>query len=323
VVEHRERHGAYASRDALLRLPGFGPRTFELAAGFLRVRGGENPLDSTGVHPERYPAVEGMARELGVRIGDLVGNPSLVSRLDFARFADAAKGLGTFTLGDIRAELERPGRDPRPDFRTPQWRADVTTVKDLAAGMVLEGRVSNVANFGAFVDIGVHRDGLVHVSELSHRWIGDPRQAVQVGQIVKVKVLEVDAVRERVSLSLKALLAPEPVPAAGGKPPRPAPARRSDGGAAKRGNPAASAAASSLSGSDRGAGTAANVRGAGSGGAAAAPVRPPHSADPKPEPGTVTPAARSTPARGTVTPGAQAAKAAPSLEDLMRKFNRR
>src|ERR1700732_1738254 len=153
-----------------------------------------------------------MAGELGVPLAELVGNPALVSRLDFARFADAAQGLGSFTLGDIRAELERPGRDPRPAFRTPNWRADLPSVKDLSPGMVLEGRVSNVTNFGAFVDIGVHRDGLVHVSELSHRWIGDPRQAVQVGQVVSVKVLEVDAQRERVSLSLKALEAAQPQP---------------------------------------------------------------------------------------------------------------
>ncbi len=310
VVEHRERHGAYASRDALLRLPGFGPRTFELAAGFLRVRGGANPLDSTGVHPERYPAVERMARELGVGIGDLVGNPSLVSRLDFARFADAAQGLGAFTLGDIRAELERPGRDPRPDFRTPQWRADVTTVKDLAPGMVLEGRVSNVTNFGAFVDVGVHRDGLVHVSELSHRWIGDPRQAVQVGQIVKVKVLEVDAVRERVSLSLKALQAPEPLPAAGGKAARPTPARpavsrRPDDGAAHRDRPAPAAAPSASPGARRG---------------------EPRPGAPRAAPAPKPPAARGTPAKGAA-PAAPAAapgaKAAPTLDDLMRKFNRR
>jgi uncharacterized protein len=212
VVEHRERQGPYRSRQALLGLPGFGPKTYELAAGFLRVRGGDHPLDATGVHPERYAVVQRMAGELGVPVAELVGNPALVSRLDFARFADAAQGLGSFTLGDIRVELERPGRDPRPDFRTPKWRPDVTSVKDLAPGMVLEGRVSNVTNFGAFVDIGVHRDGLVHVSELSNRWIGDPRQAVQVGQVVSVKVLEVDTQRERVSLSLKALEAPEPRP---------------------------------------------------------------------------------------------------------------
>jgi uncharacterized protein len=209
VVEHRDHHGPFRSRQAILAVTGFGPKTFELSAGFLRVRGAENPLDATAVHPERYPVVKKMAADLGVPVGDLVGNPQLVSKLDFARFADAQSGLGKFTLEDIRTELLRPGRDPRPEFKTPEWRADVTSVKDLEPGMVLEGRVSNVTNFGAFVDIGVHRDGLVHVSELTHRWVADPREAVQVGQIVKVKVLEVDRERERIGLSIKALQAPE------------------------------------------------------------------------------------------------------------------
>jgi uncharacterized protein len=330
VVEHRERHGAYASRAALLSLPGFGPRTFELAAGFLRVRGGENPLDSTGVHPERYPAVERMARELGVKTADLVGNPGLVSRLDFTRFADAAQGLGAFTLGDIRAELERPGRDPRPDFRTPQWRPDVTTVKDLAPGMVLEGRVSNVTNFGAFVDVGVHRDGLVHVSELSHRWIGDPRQAVQVGQIVKVKVLEVDVVRERVSLSLKALQAPEPQPTAGaaGAGRRPASQRRQDGGAADRAQPAPAAAsarsAASTSASAVSSSSRSSAAPSSSGASAKAPLaKPPSPGMPnKAKPAPSPPDGRGVQGRGPAPP-APAAKAAPTVEDLMHKFNRR
>jgi uncharacterized protein len=205
IVEHRESKGPFRSRQALSAIPGLGPKTFELAAGFLRVRGGDNPLDNTGVHPERYGVVKKMAEQLAVPLPELVGNKELVSRLDFGRFADAGQNLGTFTLEDIRTELLRPGRDPRPEFKTPEWRSDVTSVKDLQPGMVLEGRVSNVANFGAFVDIGVHRDGLVHVSELTHRWVADPREAVQVGQIVKVKVLEVDYQRERIGLSIKAL----------------------------------------------------------------------------------------------------------------------
>ncbi|HVR99511.1 MAG TPA: Tex family protein [Thermoanaerobaculia bacterium] len=225
VVEHRDHHGPFRSRQAILAVAGFGPKTFELSAGFFRIRGAENPLDTTAVHPERYPVVKKMAEDLGVPVGDLVGNPQLVSRLDFARFADAQAGLGRFTLEDIRTELLRPGRDPRPEFKTPEWRADVTSVKDLEPGMVLEGRVSNVTNFGAFVDIGVHRDGLVHVSELTHRWVADPREAVQVGQIVKVKVLEVDRERERIGLSIKALQAPEntgrPATGSAGRGPRP------------------------------------------------------------------------------------------------------
>ncbi len=220
VVEHRDSKGAFPSRQALRQVTGFGPKTFELAAGFLRVRGSENPLDTTGVHPERYPVVQQMAKALDVPLPDLVGNRDLVARLDFGRFADEEHGLGAFTLEDIRTELLRPGRDPRPEFKTPEWRQDVTSVADLLPGMVLEGRVSNVTNFGAFVDVGVHRDGLVHVSELTWRWVADPREAVQVGQIVKVKVLEVDRERERISLSIKALQQPPAAGSAQGRPER-------------------------------------------------------------------------------------------------------
>ena len=208
IVHHRDSNGPFRSRQSLLKIPGLGPKTFELSAGFLRIREGENPLDRTAVHPERYEVVRKMAEALKEPVGSLVGNPDLVGKLDFSRFADAEHNLGKFTLEDIRNELLRPGRDPRPEFKTPEWRPDVTTVKDLQPGMVLEGRVSNVANFGAFVDIGVHRDGLVHVSELTHRWVADPREAVKVGEIVKVKVLEVDYQRERISLSIKALQQP-------------------------------------------------------------------------------------------------------------------
>jgi uncharacterized protein len=310
VVEHRERQGPYRSRQALLGLPGFGPKTFELAAGFLRVRGGDHPLDATGVHPERYAVVQRMAGELGVPLAELVGNPALVSRLDFARFADAAQGLGSFTLGDIRAELERPGRDPRPDFRTPKWRADVTSVKDLAPGMVLEGRVSNVTNFGAFVDIGVHRDGLVHVSELSHRWIGDPRQAVQVGQVVSVKVLEVDAQRERVSLSLKALQAAEPAPVRQERsrsgPPPSAPAARPRGGGSSRG---AERAGTAREGAQQAGAQQAVPRQAGAKGAR------PGARDSRPG------AKESRPAAGAAA--RPPAKPHATIEDLMHKFNRR
>jgi uncharacterized protein len=208
IVHHRDANGPFRSRQALLKVAGLGPKTFELSAGFLRIREGENPLDRTAVHPERYEVVRKMAEALKEPVGNLVGNTDLVGRLDFSRFADAEHNLGKFTLEDIRNELLRPGRDPRPELRIPEWRPDVTSVKDLQPGMVLEGRVSNVANFGAFVDLGVHRDGLVHVSELTHRWVADPREAVKVGEIVKVKVLEVDYQRERISLSIKALQQP-------------------------------------------------------------------------------------------------------------------
>ncbi len=203
VVQYRDENGPFDSRRKLLKVAGFGPKAFELSAGFLRLRDGAHPLDSTAVHPERYGVVEAMAKHLGSPLKSLVGSSEQVARLDFSTFVDEGKGLGRFTLEDIRQELEKPGRDPRPDFRAPQWRAEITTVADVSAGMVLEGRVSNVTNFGAFVDIGVKRDGLVHLSELSDRWVDDPRKVVQVGKIVKVRVLEVDRQRERISLSMK------------------------------------------------------------------------------------------------------------------------
>ncbi len=205
VVEHRDAGAPFRTRRQLLDVPGIGPRAFEQAAGFLRVRGGAHPLDDTAVHPERAPLVEAMARQLGVPLAKLVGDPALVARVDFSRFVDEAAGVGRYTLDDIRAELQRPGRDPRPAFEAPALRDDVCSIDDLREGMTLEGRVSNVTNFGAFVDIGVKRDGLVHVSQLTHRWIEDPREVVRVGQVVEVQVLEVDHQRGRISLSIKAL----------------------------------------------------------------------------------------------------------------------
>ena len=216
IVERRDAEGPYDSRRTLLEVAGLGARTFELSAGFLRIREGEHPLDRTAVHPERYPVVERMATDLGVDLGSLVGSPELVARIDFSRFADAGEHLGEYTLEDIRDELVKPGRDPRPEFETPDWREDVTSLDDLQPGMVLEGRVSNVTNFGAFVDLGVKRDGLVHVSELSHQWVDDPREVVRVGQIVKVRVLDVDRERGRVGLSIKQL---QPPPRRRGGPP--------------------------------------------------------------------------------------------------------
>lgn len=203
IICHRDDNGVFKNRKTLLKVSGFGPKTFELAAGFLRIRDSENPLDRTAVHPERYPVVEKMAGEMGVPLGELVGNPTLVHKVRFDQFVDSDQGLGRFTLDDIKTELERPGRDPRPEFKTPELRDDVTSIDDLKAGMQLEGRVSNVTNFGAFVDIGVKRDGLVHLSELSDKWVDDPKTVVKVGQVVKVRVLEVDMGRKRVSLSMK------------------------------------------------------------------------------------------------------------------------
>ncbi|MEM6454052.1 MAG: Tex family protein [Acidobacteriota bacterium] len=234
IVKQRDAAGAFASRRALLDVAGIGPKTFEQAAGFLRVQGGAHPLDRTAVHPERYAAVEKMARAADVALAELVGDRTKVAALDFGALADAAGGLGAFTLADIRAELARPGRDPRPAFEVPAWRDDVVDVADLHPGMVLEGRVSNVTNFGAFVDLGVKRDGLVHLSELANRWVDDPREVVQVGQIVKIKVLEVDAQRGRISLSMKALMGdgdgkPEGGPGGGAAKKRGAGRGRADG----------------------------------------------------------------------------------------------
>jgi len=207
IVEFRNEHGAFRSRVQLMAVPGFGPKTFEQAAGFLRIRNGENPLDGTAVHPESYPVVENIASSLNVEIGQLVANPTLVSSVRIEDFQN--NSTGAFTLRDILEELKKPGRDPRDQFVVPQFRADIKEIGDLEPDMILEGAVTNVTNFGAFVDIGVHQDGLVHVSELSNRFVKDPNEAVKVGQIVKVKVLSADAKAKRIALSIKALEASE------------------------------------------------------------------------------------------------------------------
>jgi uncharacterized protein len=207
IVEFRNYHGRFRSRAQLKSVPGFGPKTFEQAAGFLRIRGGENPLDMTAVHPESYPIVEKIAASLNVRIEELVAQPGLVERVKIEQFQSAQ--AGEFTLRDIVDELRKPGRDPREQFVAPHFRADLREISDLQPGMILEGTVTNVTNFGAFVDVGVHQDGLVHVSELSNRYIKDPSDAVKVGQIVKVKVLAADPKAKRIALSIKALLAPD------------------------------------------------------------------------------------------------------------------
>jgi uncharacterized protein len=203
VVEHRELFDAFPSRSALRKVAGLGPKAFEQAAGFLRVRGPE-PLDDSAVHPERYGVVERMAMDLGVEVRALVGNDALVRQIDWRRYT--GQGLGEPTLRDILAELEKPGRDPRGDFSAPAFREDVSALEDVREGMVLAGVVTNVTAFGAFVDVGVHQDGLVHVSELSSRYVGDPAQVVRVGDRLTVKVLRVDLERRRLSLSVRALL---------------------------------------------------------------------------------------------------------------------
>ncbi|MFC1641356.1 Tex family protein [Myxococcota bacterium] len=201
IVEHRVRGGAFSGRRALLSVSGLGSKTFEQAAGFLRVRGAEHPLDASAVHPERYPLVEGMARDLNVPVASLIGNAEAVARIDASRYV--AGDVGSFTLTDILAELKKPGRDPRSTFQAPCFRDDVRSLEDLNPGMVLEGVVTNVTAFGAFVDIGVHQDGLVHVSQLSDRFVREPSDVVRVGNRLKVRVLEVDLARRRISLSAK------------------------------------------------------------------------------------------------------------------------
>ncbi len=211
IVEYRNEHGRFRSRVQLTAVPGFGPKTFEQAAGFLRIRGGENPLDMTAVHPESYPVVEKIAQSMGVPVNDLITKPELVEKVKIEGFQ--TETVGIYTLTDIREELRKPGRDPRDKFVVPNFREDVREIKDLSPGMVLEGVVTNVTKFGAFVDVGVHQDGLVHISELSNRYIKEPSDAVKAGQIVKVKVLSADAKAKRIALSIKALEAPRERPA--------------------------------------------------------------------------------------------------------------
>jgi uncharacterized protein len=211
IVEYRNEHGRFRSRVQLTAVPGFGPKTFEQSAGFLRIRGGDNPLDMTAVHPESYPVVEKIADSLGVPVPELIQKPELVERVKLEGFK--TETVGIYTLTDIREELRKPGRDPRDQFVVANFREDVKEVKDLMVGMVLEGVVTNVTKFGAFVDVGVHHDGLVHISELSSRYIKEPSEAVKAGQIVKVKVLSADAKTKRIALSIKALEAPRERPA--------------------------------------------------------------------------------------------------------------
>ena len=211
IVRWREQNGAFDSRQQLLKVSGLGPKTFEQSAGFLRIRGGSNPLDMTGVHPETYPVVEQIIRSAGQPIERLMGRAELLKPLKPEQFATAQ--FGPITVRDILAELEKPGRDPRPDFKVARFNEGVQDIADLKPGMVLVGTVSNVAAFGAFVDLGVHQDGLVHVSQLANRYVSDAREIVKTGQIVKVKVLEVDVPRKRISLSMKPDAAPGSHPA--------------------------------------------------------------------------------------------------------------
>lgn len=201
IVNFRDTHGAFKNRRQLMDVPRLGEKTFEQAAGFLRITGGDNPLDASAVHPEAYPVVEKILEKTGSDILTLIGNQSVLRQLKASDFTDDRFGIPT--VKDILSELEKPGRDPRPEFKTAVFKEGVETISDLKPNMELEGVVSNVVAFGAFVDIGVHQDGLVHVSELADHFVKDPREVVKVGQIVKVRVLEVDVARNRISLSMK------------------------------------------------------------------------------------------------------------------------
>ena len=242
IVVHREQHGAFRSRAQLLEVSGLGPKAFEQAAGFLRIHGGEHPLDASAVHPERYALVEQMAKDLGVEVGALVGNEALVATIDLAKYT--GDEVGEPTLRDIVAELVKPGRDPRAEFEPPAFRDDVQTLVDLKPGMALEGVVTNVTAFGAFVDIGVHQDGLIHVSQLADRFVKDPNEVVKVGDKVKVRVLEVDLNRKRIALTARSENAPprgrqgQPRPGQGGRPEGEGEAGRKRGGRGRgRGGP--------------------------------------------------------------------------------------
>ena len=201
VVRWRETHGAFANRQQLLQVAGLGAKTFEQSAGFLRIRGGDNPLDMTGVHPETYPVVEQIIAKAGKPVAELMGRADMLRTLRPELFANAT--FGVITVQDILSELEKPGRDPRPDFKVARLQDGVNDIKDLVEGMILEGTVSNVAAFGAFIDLGVHQDGLVHVSQLAHKFVSDAREVVKTGDIVKVQVVEVDVVRKRIGLTMK------------------------------------------------------------------------------------------------------------------------
>lgn len=245
IVAYRNDNGSFATRKELKKVPRLGPKAFEQSAGFLRINGGADPLDASAVHPEAYPIVTRIAEQTGLGIGELIGNTRVLDKLDPADFADETFGIPT--VSDIIAELDKPGRDPRPEFKTATFKEGVHKVSDLNPGMVLEGTVTNVAAFGAFVDVGVHQDGLVHVSAMSHQFVSDPHEVVRSGQVVKVKVMEVDVDRQRIGLSLR--LDDEP-----GQPARKRRGGDSPRGSGKRGGQKPSRAAGKKGGrnSDRG-----------------------------------------------------------------------
>ncbi|MCC6651005.1 MAG: helix-hairpin-helix domain-containing protein, partial [Candidatus Eisenbacteria bacterium] len=201
IVEHRDANGPFPDRRSLLKVSRLGEKAFEQSAGFLRIRGGKNPLDASAVHPEAYPVVEKLLKATGRKIEQVIGDGEFLRKVNAKELVDECFGLPT--VKDILAELEKPGRDPRPEFKAAAFREDVREIEDLKPGMTLEGVVTNVTNFGAFVDIGVHQDGLVHISRLAKRFVKDPREVVKAGDLVNAKVLGVDLKRRRVALSLR------------------------------------------------------------------------------------------------------------------------
>jgi uncharacterized protein len=201
IVEHRDENGRFDSRKRLMDVPKLGRKVFEQAAGFLRIRDGKQALDNSAVHPESYYVVEKMAKKLGVETSQLVGNPGLSGKLNAQDFVDDQCGLPT--VEDIISELTKPGRDPRSEFKIARFAEGVNDLEDLKTGMILEGVITNVTKFGAFVDLGVHQDGLIHISELSNEYVASPSDVVSVGDVVKVKVIEVDLDRRRIAVSRK------------------------------------------------------------------------------------------------------------------------
>jgi uncharacterized protein len=248
IVRHRDTNGPFASRRELKNVPRLGPKAYEQCAGFLRIAGGEDPLDASSVHPEAYSVVHKIVSASGGPVGELIGNTAVLRGLSPAQFVDDTFGLPTVT--DILAELEKPGRDPRPAFTTAVFADGVEKVADLRPGMILEGVVTNVAAFGAFVDVGVHQDGLVHVSAMSTKFVKDPHEVVTSGQVVKVKVMEVDEARKRIALTLR--LDDEPGARDGGQ------ARDRSGGGRSKGGPSKGGDAAGSDGSK-----GARARGAG------------------------------------------------------------
>lgn len=201
IVAYREQHGVFNSRQQLLNVPRLGAKAFEQAAGFLRIQNSDNPLDASAVHPEAYPVVENIIKQNNKTINDIIGDSQFLKTLAANDYTD--DNFGEFTVRDIISELDKPGRDPRPEFKTAEFKEGVETVKDLKPGMILEGVITNVTNFGVFVDIGVHQDGLVHISAITNKFIKDPREVVKTGEVVKVKVMQVDVARNRIGLSMR------------------------------------------------------------------------------------------------------------------------